>query len=379
MTESLSDSLSDSLSGGPRARLVANDFRRVMGQFASGVTIVSTRDGGRDFGATASAFTSLSLDPPMVLACLFRGAATEEAIRRTGRFGISILRDDQGAVAECFASRHPNRFATVDFRYGEIGVPLIENALAHVECRVSEAVKGGTHTVFLGSVHSAVRYDGRPLAYFAGNFGHFLVGDDAAVYGAIRAMILVDGLPPGSPLSVRDLAETLSAEPSAVLAALKRLGAEKRVARDPEGGYVVGGLDLRTALDMISASRTIEVGVAELTVGWVDDSDVEGLARLVGRPCQAYPRPAGGPDAGDGPDFHERLVALAGNARLLNHYRELSTVAAGAGPGIEEAHDDGDHAAIVAGYREGNLATVISAIDRHARRLREAWQQSSAR
>ncbi|GAA0421766.1 hypothetical protein Acor_52250 [Acrocarpospora corrugata] len=371
-TEGLSPT--ESLSGGPRRRIVAADFRRVMGQFASGVTIVSTRDGGRDFGATASAFTSLSLDPPMVLACLFRGAATEEAIRRTGRFGISILRDDQGAVAECFASRHPDRFSTVDYRYGEAGVPLIKDALAHVECRVSEAVKGGTHTVFLGSVHSAVRYDGRPLAYFAGAFGHFLVGDDAAVYSAIRAMILVDGLPPGSPLSVPHLVESLSAEPAAVLAALKRLTAEKRVARDPQGEYVVGGLDLRTALDMISASRTIEVGVAELTVGWVEESDLTSLARLADQPCRAFPRSADGA----GPDFHERLVALAGNPRLLNHYRELSTVTAHTGIGPGEAPGDSDHAAIVTGYRDGNLSTVISAIDRHARRLREAWQRCAA-
>jgi flavin reductase (DIM6/NTAB) family NADH-FMN oxidoreductase RutF/DNA-binding GntR family transcriptional regulator len=349
-----------------------------MGQFASGVTIVSTRVGGKNFGSTASAFSSLSLDPPMALVCLFRGAATEEAVRASGRFGISILRDDQGAVAERFASRHPDRFATVDHRYGELGVPLIGDALAQIECRVAETVKGGTHTVFLGEVHNAVRYQGKPLAYHGGAFGHFLVGDDAAAYTAIRAMILVDGLQPGHQLSVDELSTSLSVEPAGVLAALKRLCSEKRVVRDPQGGYVVAGLDLRTALDMISAARTIEAGVAQLTVGWAEDNDIDELARSAAEPCRALP---GRPPAlleDVGPDFHERLVSLAGNPRLLSHYRELST--ASACPRVTEAGSaeaSVEHAAIVEGFRDGDLQAVTAAIDRHARQLREAWQRAS--
>jgi 4-nitrophenol 2-monooxygenase / 4-nitrocatechol 4-monooxygenase, reductase component len=364
--------ITESLSGAPSARIVANEFRAVMGQFASGVTIVSTRLDGVNYGSTASAFTSLSLDPPMVLACLFRGAGTEAAIRKSGRFGISILRDDQGAVAERFAGRHPDRFSTVDHRYGDLGVPLIQDALAHVECRVFEAVNGGTHTVFLGSVHNAIRHEGRPLAYFAGAFGHFLVGDDAAAYSAIRGMLLVGGFAPGQELSVQDLSQSLGVEPAGILAALKRLMAEKRIARGPEGAYIVAGLDLRTALDMVSAARTIEVGVAELTVGWVDAAGLAGLERVAAHRCRALPRTS--PEGGDAPDFHEQLVALAGNPRLLSHYRELSTATAHTGSeGVDDEGDE-DHLAIVEGYRAADLPAVIASIDRHARRLREAWQ-----
>jgi flavin reductase (DIM6/NTAB) family NADH-FMN oxidoreductase RutF/DNA-binding GntR family transcriptional regulator len=366
----------EALSGAPNIRLVADEFRAVMGQFASGVTIVSTREEGQDYGTTASAFTSLSLEPPMALACLYRGAATEEAIRRSGRFGISILRDDQQEIAERFASRHPDRFGSIEHRYGELGVPLVEGALAHVECRVAETVVGGTHTVLLGLAWNARRYSGRPLAYFGGAFGHFLVGDDAAVYKAIRAMIAGGALGPGHVLVAEALAEQLGGEPASVLAALKRLRAEGRVGRDPDGTYLVGGLDRRAALDMVSACRTVEVGVAELTVGWVDDAALDGLEALASAPCEAMPRRSGDdPPAAPEAAFHEHLVGLAGNPRLLDHYRELSTAAAYAGP-VENAHGPcDDHQAIVAGYRAGDLPSVIAAIDRHARRLREAWQQ----
>jgi flavin reductase (DIM6/NTAB) family NADH-FMN oxidoreductase RutF/DNA-binding GntR family transcriptional regulator len=367
----------EALSGAPNARLVASDFRAVMGRFASGVTIVSTREAGENYGATASAFTSLSLEPPMVLACLFRGAATEAAIRRSRRFGVSILRDDQQVIAERFASRHPDRFASIDHRHGELGVPLLDGALAHVECRVTETVIGGTHTVFIGTASSAARYEGRPLAYFGGAFGHFLVGDDAAVYKALRAIIVSEALSPGHVLSTEELARQLGGDPGSVLAALKRLATEGRVAREPDGTYVVGGLDQRAALDMISACRTIEVGVAELTVGWVEDADLDALEQLSSSPCEALPQPAHDGPVRPASGFHERLVALAGNPRLLDHYRELSTAAAYAGPVHAEHPDPEDHRAIVAGYREGDLPTVIAAIDRHARRLREAWQQAA--
>lgn len=369
----------ESLSGTPSTPLLSAEFRAVMGQFASGVTIVSTRIDGDDFGTTASAFTSLSLEPPMVLACLYRGAATEVAIRESGRFGINILRDDQQAVAERFASRHPDRFSSIAHRYGAHGVPLIEGALAHVECKVTETVIGGTHTVFLGTAQTAKRYEGRPLAYFGGAFGHFLLGDDAAVQKAIRSMLIGNDLPPGSVLSIPELAEDLETDPGVVLAALKRLASERRVVREPDGTYIAGGLDERTALDMISACRTVEVGVAELTVGWVDDAEIDELERLARLPCEALPalpsegseRPAVG--------FHEHLVGLSRNSRLLEHYREMSTAtvfAASDADGHERA--SADHQAIADGYRNNDLPAVIAAIDRHARRLREAWVQVMA-
>ena len=302
-----------------RPRFGLGGFRAVMAQFASGVTVVTTRADGDDFGATASAFTSLSLDPPMVLTCLFRGAATESAIARCGRFGINILRDDQGPIAERFAARRPDRFDALDIRYGDLGVPLIEGALAHVECRVAEQVVGGTHTVFLGHATRAIANEGRPLAYYRGAFGHVLLGEDAAAYEAIRAQIVSGALAPGEELAVSLLCQNHGADKSLIVGTLARLVRERYVARHPDGRYTVRGLDRRAILDMISACRTIEIGVAETTVGWVDESDLDAWEQTARTACASERESA---DCSG--SFLEAMVAFSGNPRLVEHYRELS-------------------------------------------------------
>jgi flavin reductase (DIM6/NTAB) family NADH-FMN oxidoreductase RutF len=347
-----------------------------MAHFASGVTVITTRYEGDDFGATASAFTSLSLDPPMVLACLFRGAATERAIGRSGRFGINILRDDQGPIAERFAARRRDRFDALDIRYGDLGVPLIEGALAHVECRVAEQVVGGTHTVFLGHATRAVANEGRPLAYYRGAFGHVLLGDDAAAYAALRAQIVSGALASGDELSVPLLCQSLGADEPSIAGTLARLVRERYVARHPDGRYTVRGLDRRAILDMISACRTIEIGVAETTVGWVDDADLRAWEHTAHTACGADLRTS---DASS--SFMEGMIAFSGNPRLAEHYRELSPV--GVGELLRpisaelEAAEVANHVAIVDGYRRGDVQAVVSLINQHARRLRHAWTEVS--
>jgi flavin reductase (DIM6/NTAB) family NADH-FMN oxidoreductase RutF len=146
-------------------------FRDVIGHFASGVTIITTRDRGVDFGVTANAVSSLSLEPPMMLVCLNRTSRTRGAIGRSKSFSVNILNESQGDLAVRFATGDDDKFREVAVRYGELGNPLLDGALAHLECRVIEQVSGGTHTVFLAGVERAERFEGAPLAYFRGRFG----------------------------------------------------------------------------------------------------------------------------------------------------------------------------------------------------------------
>lgn len=146
-------------------------FRDVIGHFASGVTIITARHGGEDYGVTANAVSSLSLEPPMMLVCLSRSSRTQGAVSRSQAFSVNILNETQGDLAVRFAQSDSDKFNGIGVHYGELGNPLLEGALAHLECRVMEEVSGGTHTVFLAAVLRAERFDGAPLAYFRGRFG----------------------------------------------------------------------------------------------------------------------------------------------------------------------------------------------------------------
>ncbi len=148
-------------------------FRSVMGHFASGVTIISTRHEGIDYGLTASAVSSLSLDPPMLLICVNKTSNTRNAIEASGVFAVNILRESQSEVARKFATSRSDKFTGLSISYGDLGVPLLDNMLATIECRVVESVSGGTHTVFLAEVEAAQAREGMPLTYFQGRMGHF--------------------------------------------------------------------------------------------------------------------------------------------------------------------------------------------------------------
>ncbi len=155
-------------------RLVDQErFRSVMSRFASGVSIITTRYEGIDYGLTASAVTSLSLDPPMLLICVNKASNTQKAIAEAQVFAVNILREDQSELAHRFAGSHLDKFAGMSISYGELGVPLLDDMLATIECRVIEEVTGGTHSVFLAEVHSAQATEGMPLTYFRGRMGRF--------------------------------------------------------------------------------------------------------------------------------------------------------------------------------------------------------------
>jgi flavin reductase (DIM6/NTAB) family NADH-FMN oxidoreductase RutF len=157
-------------------RLTPDEFRNVIGHFASGVTVVTALHERRAFGTTASAVTSLSLEPPMVLICMNRDSETGRAIAAAGRFAINVLGEHQADLAVHFARKGGEKFAGVDVTAGEWDEPLLREALATLECRVTETTAGGTHYVFLAEVDRASARAGTPLAYFRGQFGRLELG-----------------------------------------------------------------------------------------------------------------------------------------------------------------------------------------------------------
>jgi flavin reductase (DIM6/NTAB) family NADH-FMN oxidoreductase RutF len=151
--------------------MTSDEFRDVIGHFPTGVTVVTTWDDGEPLGTTASAVSALCAEPPMVLVCLNELSSTGSAIGRTGAFGISILAEGQDELARRFATKSADKFAGLEFTTAPGGQPLLAGALAHLECRVSERVLAGTHTVFLADVERGTKGDGTPLAYYRGRFG----------------------------------------------------------------------------------------------------------------------------------------------------------------------------------------------------------------
>lgn len=157
-----------------------DEFRNVIGHFASGVTVITTAVGDRLYGSTASAFSSLSLEPFSVLAALNATSTTNPAIAASGFFAVNILAEDQADVAKHFARRSDDKFAGVDHHRSEFGgVPVLDRAHATIVCEVMDTPVGGTHTVFFGRVLEAAVGGGTPLAYYRGKFGKFTGFDEA--------------------------------------------------------------------------------------------------------------------------------------------------------------------------------------------------------
>jgi flavin reductase (DIM6/NTAB) family NADH-FMN oxidoreductase RutF len=148
-----------------------DSFRAALGRFASGVTVVTIRDDDdRDHGMTVSAFCSASLEPPLVLACIGHDASMHRAMMQAKHFGVSILAAGQEPLARRFADQRSDRFDGVGYTRGQLGVALIDDALAHLECVVLDRSEAGDHTVVIGRVEAALCYRGTPLAYYRGGY-----------------------------------------------------------------------------------------------------------------------------------------------------------------------------------------------------------------
>ncbi|HVR43138.1 MAG TPA: flavin reductase family protein [Thermoanaerobaculia bacterium] len=145
-------------------------FRKALSHFASGVTVVTTELDGERFGMTVSAFSSVSLEPPLVLICIEKGTRIHDSIARAERFAVNVLADEQQDVSDQFASRMEDRFSGVELRQGRLKVPVLERALAVIECRLHATLPGGDHTVYVGEVVGAELGEGRPLIYYRGTY-----------------------------------------------------------------------------------------------------------------------------------------------------------------------------------------------------------------
>ena len=143
-------------------------YRNALGRFATGVTVVTTKAPDGVHGMTANAFTSVSLDPPLVLVAVSRQARTHEYLSQTRRFGVSVLGAEQEPYAWHFAGR-PREGLKAAFVWKR-EVPLLQDALAHLVCRVETTYPGGDHTLFMGRVEELWYRDGSPLTVFRGRF-----------------------------------------------------------------------------------------------------------------------------------------------------------------------------------------------------------------
>lgn len=145
-------------------------FRQVLGRFASGVTVVTTANEGRLAGLTVSSFTSLSLDPTLVLVCIDRNAGSHDSIAAAGQFAVNILAEDQEYLSRRFASADRDKFTDGTYELSPRGLPLLTGALARIECRLHSTLPGGDHTIFVGEAIAASCNEGRPLLYYRSGY-----------------------------------------------------------------------------------------------------------------------------------------------------------------------------------------------------------------
>jgi flavin reductase (DIM6/NTAB) family NADH-FMN oxidoreductase RutF len=145
-------------------------FRRVMGHFPTGVAVLTTLHEGERHGMTANSFTSVSLDPMLILVCLMPEARTALAIQKSGRFAVNILREDQEHVSRRFATAGQDHFDGLDVEEDESGLPVLPAATAQLVCRVRDIFRAGDHDVVLAEVEKARENGGNPLVFHLGGY-----------------------------------------------------------------------------------------------------------------------------------------------------------------------------------------------------------------
>ena len=154
-------------------RVTAEHFRRACGRFATGITIATVIDAaGKPHGLTVNSFTSVSLDPPLVLICLGHRVSAMEHFREATHFGINILADDQQALSDTFARKGHDRFHGLEWRLGKTGVPLLPGVLAAFECATHSRIPMGDHDIFVGEAVVVEYHEKLPLVYFGSNYQH---------------------------------------------------------------------------------------------------------------------------------------------------------------------------------------------------------------
>lgn len=150
----------------------AAEFRRVLGQFATGVTIITAMDGDEPAGVAANSFTSVSLDPPLVLFCVARTSTTWPRIERARKFAVNILGEHQEELCKLFAQKGVDRFGQIEWHLGVGGSPVLEDVIGYLDCEFWAEYDGGDHIIVVGRVLDlGVDHDAGPLLFHQGKYG----------------------------------------------------------------------------------------------------------------------------------------------------------------------------------------------------------------
>ncbi|MDQ1484199.1 MAG: hypothetical protein QOF35_2275, partial [Actinomycetota bacterium] len=319
--------------------------------------------------------------------CLNTGSRTQRAVADAGCFAVQVLDEKQAWIAERFARpAADDKFAGIAVRPGHLSAPVLSEALAAIECEVTETVTGGTHRVFLARVVHAEAREGSPLAYFRGKFGRFELAEDAKVYAGLRAQVLDGVLAPDQTLDADELARGRGVGQSAIHYALTRLVGEGLVVRMPDRGYVVTPIDAARSDDAHDARLVLDLGIADV---WVGQLDPEQLRRFRALALATIPQVIDGQLQVDSfvkanVDFHAFLPAVTGNAALQQAYERLSiadlmlrafTTETSVSPRVAQ-----DHLALVEAYEMSDLERARAIIlDHHARAKRNMRARFAAR
>lgn len=148
-------------------------FRQACGHFATGVTVITATDGGEPVGMAVNSFTSVSLEPPLVLFCAGTDSSTWPRIEASDSYAVNVLAEDQEHVSRAFASKDVDRFEGIGFRTGKTGSPIIEGSLAFLDCEIEAKHDAGDHILVVGRVvELGIEREADPLIFFRGGYGN---------------------------------------------------------------------------------------------------------------------------------------------------------------------------------------------------------------
>ena len=156
----------------------AATMRTVLGHFATGVTVITAMDGEEPVGMAANSFTSVSLDPPLVLFCVARTSTTWPRIEKARKFAVNILGEHQEELSRLFATKGADRFGQTDWHIGVGGSPVLHDTIAYLDCEFWAEYDGGDHIIVVGRVLDlGTPHDAPPLLFFRGRYGRLVIGE----------------------------------------------------------------------------------------------------------------------------------------------------------------------------------------------------------
>ena len=257
------------------AALDPSAFRKVLGTFATGVTVITTVNrAGVPLGLTANSFTSVSLTPPLVLVCLDRGSNSLAALRESRIFAVNILGEDQKPLSNMFASKAADKFSQFDWVTAGTGAPVFPGALGWVDCTVHDIIPAGDHDIVIGQVQNFGESSARPLGYFRGRYTfvsleqEVLENAGAAIFGAIveyEGRVLLQKVS----AAVWSFPEAVSASTSLPLGGLCKKLAEVGAPTELNFLYSVSQLPARPCMSIIYRGQLVAAPQLNDPANWV--------------------------------------------------------------------------------------------------------------